>query len=197
MIQSHEIIRAMILEDMSHHTFKDRLLRFNHVDDDLIQDFIENGVEGKFQDYVALALKLKTTEGWKPVKGEVAPHKPPRSAPKDITRSNVVTGAKHWNYTNGSSVAVKAAEVERAKRQSCNIFNIKAIVEKLGGDKVTAKIMNCSVQTVRKLHVRRHDGVYIPKKYIGPIYFHAHENDIDIIMSDMMCMLPVRGKSDE
>jgi len=31
MIHSHEIIRAMVLEDMSHHTLKDRLLKFKQL----------------------------------------------------------------------------------------------------------------------------------------------------------------------
>ena len=188
MITSREVVRQMVLEELTNKTLYHTIREYYPLSKIDIQMVIEQGVKNnkKLEVLLRYALRLikELPEGYEKI--HVKNNR--KEIEVDIThKQDALTRLKGIDHHNFKK---EVSHIVLAKKAIKNKLFIGDLIEKLGGKMEVADRLGCLPKTIENFQKRRDQYVYVQPKYVNLLIYMAEEKNIRLTPFDFLQMMP-------
>ena len=188
MITSKEIVRQMVLEELTNKTVYHIIREYYPLSKIDVQTVINEGVKNneKLEVLLRYALRLikKLPENYEKI--DVKNNR--KAIAVDIThKQDALTRLKGIDHHNFKQ---EVSHIVLAKRAIKNKLFIGDLIEKLGGKIEVADRLGCLPKTIENFQKRRDQYIYVQPKYVNLLIYMAEEKGIKLTPFDFLQMMP-------
>lgn len=188
MITSREIVRQMILEELTNKTVYHTIREYYPVSKIDIQTIIDKGVKNneKLEVLLRYALRLikKLPENYEKI--DVKNNR--KAIAVDIThKQDALTRLKGIDHHNFKQ---EVSHIVLAKKAIKNKLFIGDLIDKLGGKIEVADRLGCLPKTIENFQMKRENYIYVQPKYVNLLIYMAEEKGIKLTPFDFLQMMP-------
>ena len=188
MLTSKEIVRQMVLEDLTNKTVYHTIRQYYPISKIDIQTIIDQGVKNNKKLEVLTRHALKMIKDLPKTYEKVDVKNNRKAIEVDIThKQDALTRLKGIDHHNFKK---EVSHIVLAKKAIKNKLFIADLIEKLGGKMEVADRLGCLPKTIENFQKRRDQYIYVQPKYVNLLIYMAEEKGITLTPFDFLQMMP-------
>ena len=188
MLTSKEIVRQMILEELTNKTVYHTIREYYPLSKIDIQTVIDKGIKNNEKLEVLTRYALKMIKDLPKTYEKIEVKNKRKAIEVDIThKQDALTRLKGINHHNFKK---EVSHIVLAKKAIKNKLFIGDLIEKLGGKMEVADRLGCLPKTIENFQKRRDQYIYVQPKYVNLLIYMAEEKGIKLTPFDFLQMMP-------
>lgn len=188
MLTSREIVRQMVLQDLTNKTVYHTIRQYYPVSKIDVQAVINQGVKNNKKLEVLTRYALKMIKDLPETYEKIDVKNKRKAIEVDIThKQDALTRLKGIDHHNFKK---EVSHIVLAKKAIKNKLFIGDLIEKLGGKMEVADRLGCLPKTIENFQKRRDQYIYVQPKYVNLLIYMAEEKGIKLTPFDFLQMMP-------